>query len=380
MQRSPSKLPGPGTDVPGPDEIGMRAMPACTALEFALALAVGFLAMPAVGASPTGVPGVNNDHGDASQLSLVLDKTAELKERPTRKPIALVAAPSGNPVANTLEVFKSDPASGALGGCDDPLGNTVVLVTAKPGFLCFGPLQGPADVLRSLAPPPLGSCCLAKRRSPFPVVSPGGVNLLSGELFVAFRGGDIDHPEIHADKVRGRDRCTVGDVDCDEQEPLTVVSEHEIGLPFGVGKPLGLVLANNERHEHSAGERQEAYTVDALEAHRPLVVDDRGVLTDLDFSGLIPLVGITYAFDRMLCHLAREPEPRANLMVGELADVELVRFLAGEALAGDPVARIIESLDCASERLCLFSIRQQLNLDGELHPNHYSRIRSDIPG
>src|SRR5436309_3524348 len=41
MLRCPYKHPGSRTDVPSPDEVRMRAMPARATLEFALALAVG---------------------------------------------------------------------------------------------------------------------------------------------------------------------------------------------------------------------------------------------------------------------------------------------------------------------------------------------------
>src|SRR5262252_1744658 len=97
--------PGPRTDVPGRDEIGMRSVPARATLEFALALAIGLLAVPAERASSTGVPRVDIDHGNTRQFGLVVDKTAELEERPSREPIALLAAPSGNPLAYALEVF-----------------------------------------------------------------------------------------------------------------------------------------------------------------------------------------------------------------------------------------------------------------------------------
>ena len=71
--------PGSGTDVPSPDEVSMRAMPAHTTLEFRLALAVGLLAMSALGTCAAGVPRVDRDYGHASQLGLVLHEGTKLE-------------------------------------------------------------------------------------------------------------------------------------------------------------------------------------------------------------------------------------------------------------------------------------------------------------
>ena len=65
--------------------------------------------------------------------------------------------------------------------------------------------------------------------------------------------------------------------------------------PLAWVEPLGLVLAHDEGDDHAAGERQEAHAVDALEAHRPLVVGDRRVLAELGPLRLVPLVGIAHA-------------------------------------------------------------------------------------
>src|SRR4029077_16881562 len=100
MLRCPYKHPGSRTDVPSPDEVCMRAMPARTTLEFALALAVGFLAVLALRTGPAGIPGIDRDHGHPGQLGLVLDEATQLEEGPAREPIALFAALSRDAVAD----------------------------------------------------------------------------------------------------------------------------------------------------------------------------------------------------------------------------------------------------------------------------------------
>src|SRR4051812_39521581 len=109
MLRCPYKHPGFRTYVPSPDEVRMRAMPARTTLEFALALAVGFLAVLALRTGPASVPGINRDHRHAGQPGFVLDKATQLEESPTREPITLFAAPSRYPIADACQVFKANP-------------------------------------------------------------------------------------------------------------------------------------------------------------------------------------------------------------------------------------------------------------------------------
>lgn len=359
--------PGSRTDVPSPDVIRVGDVPAHTAYEFALALAVGFLAVAAFGTGSAGVPGIDHDHGDTCQLGLVLDEATQLEECPTGELVPSVSASSRYPIANTCQVFQADSAIGALGGCHDLLGDAVVLVLAEPGFLPLGPLHRTTDVLRPFALPTLRHRCPPKGRTSLAVVAAGGVDLPTGELLAVFGVGKVRGAEIHAHEVGRRDRRNRGDIDSDQQKPLAIVTEHEVSLALGVGELLCLVLAQHKRDDSPTGKREQAHAVDTLEAHGPLVIDDCGMLAELDLPGLIPLVRIAHALDRVLCHLARQPEPLSHLAVGKLADVELVGFLASEALSGDPVARFVEPFDRGTEALGLFGIGQQLYLDRELH-------------
>src|SRR4051794_21299307 len=97
----------------------MGSVAACLADEFGLALTVGLAAMTTRGAGTAGVARIDDLDRHACQLRLVGQERIELGERPTREPIASVGAPSGNPFANTAEVFDGNPAPGALGLGDD---------------------------------------------------------------------------------------------------------------------------------------------------------------------------------------------------------------------------------------------------------------------
>ena len=70
-------------DVPGSVPIGVRGETAVLAQELALALAIGFLTMPAPGASTAGVARVNLHDRDTRVLRLIHKEAVELVERPT---------------------------------------------------------------------------------------------------------------------------------------------------------------------------------------------------------------------------------------------------------------------------------------------------------
>jgi hypothetical protein len=129
----------PATDVAGGVPIGMGLVAACPAIKPIPALPVGAFAVPALGASLAGISGVHEDHGYIRESRLVADERAELGERPSREPILRVTAPSRDPVADALEVFEGDPASGAFGGLDDLLADDVVLVPAEPSLFTLDP-------------------------------------------------------------------------------------------------------------------------------------------------------------------------------------------------------------------------------------------------
>lgn len=117
---------GESPDIQGGVSVGMIRMPAVFAEEPVLARTIGFLAMPAFGTSPAGVPWVHVDHGDTCQLCFVADERTEWGEAPTAEPVPRVAAPSRDPLPNIGQVFQADGSARAFGGLDDLLRDHVV--------------------------------------------------------------------------------------------------------------------------------------------------------------------------------------------------------------------------------------------------------------
>src|SRR5262249_42321697 len=106
--------PEPSTRFEGGGSVGMGSVPTCLADELGLALSVGLLAMPALRTGSGRVPRVHRHDGDPGPLRLVRQEGIESPERPSREAIPGVGATSRDPLANALEVFKRDAASGAF--------------------------------------------------------------------------------------------------------------------------------------------------------------------------------------------------------------------------------------------------------------------------
>lgn len=145
---------------------------------------------------------------------LVAKEAGELVERPAREPIASVSAPSPDPVANPLEVLKSDTTSGAFGGLDDRLADTVVLVAPEPGFLARQALQ---FLLGSFG-------ALALQSLPLEVVF--AVHVLDGftamALRIVARGGNLGDAQVDAEEVGRLDRFRRFAWKLDVQEVLPI--------------------------------------------------------------------------------------------------------------------------------------------------------------
>ncbi len=121
----------PARDVPGGVDICRSRVPACSADELGLRAPVGLLAVPAHGARPARITRVNGDDRDTGQCCLVLDKRAELRERPALVPVAL-SLPDRGPRPDPRQFFDGDLALRVLGFLNNLFADDMILVTAEP--------------------------------------------------------------------------------------------------------------------------------------------------------------------------------------------------------------------------------------------------------
>lgn len=325
--------------------------------EFALALPVGLLAMPTLGAGSAGVPRVDFDHGDAGERRLVRQEGVELREGPTREPIPCVPASGRNPLANPRQFFDGDSARGALGGLDDRLADHVVLVTAEASLLDGDSLQ---FLLGSFRVPLLESLPLEV------VLPPDILDWLTGVLGPVGIRGDVGDAQVNPKEVPGINRGRFGHVDRAEQVELAPAID-EVGLPLDSSLPFPLVIAADEGDSEPSGQGPQAHLSQPLETQDSLVIADRRVSLEDGTLRLVSLEALDRLGDRANRHLARQPKPLPDFVVGEPVkchlpeDPRLETDLRGERRG------FVEPLHRADQVRLLNCRREQLQLDREFH-------------
>ena len=328
------------------------------AQELGLAWTVGLLAMPADGARPAGIARVHGHDGNTRELGLVLHERSELEERPSRMSVAL-PLPNWCPVADALEVFKSDSPSGAFGVGDDGLADAMVLLFAEPGFL--------ARQFLELFLGALGSFALASLAAGL-VLASNLLDSLAGMHVAIGIDRDVHDTKIDTQEVRRLDLGSIGDVNRHQKEPLSVLAKYEVALALRPTEPLGLVVAHDERNEHPALQGRDTHAVRSLEpdvlTHR---IRDRGVLAKLRTFVFVSLVRFANLGDATDRHVGGKSEPLAKLSVAKLLKLELVGQSPLERNSREPRRGFVESLDSGLEFRGVFEVRQELGLQRELH-------------
>ena len=153
-------------------------------------------------------------------------------ERPTMLDATLCLA-NRYPLADALQVFEGDTASGAFGFRDQPFADGVVNVTGEP----------------SLLPPPLlretlgGLGALGLEPCPeFGVAMAQAVQVPAGVGVTVRVGGNVDDAEVHAEPVSRFVCGGFGHVH-DHGEVEGAVAVDEVNLPADTLEPRGLIPA-----------------------------------------------------------------------------------------------------------------------------------------
>ena len=174
-------------------------MTAGTATERCLARAVAGMNEPAGTTLLARIRSVDHLHPDTTPSGLVLDERTELMERPLVMSLALVTSNRG-PLEDALEVFESNPPLRVLCRANDLLADDVVRVGLKPAFSA-------GDLPQS----PLGRLGAGLLENSFvsAIPLPHLLSGVTGEDLPIARGGDVHHPEIDTEELRGIGRFNV---------------------------------------------------------------------------------------------------------------------------------------------------------------------------
>lgn len=328
--------------------------------ERGLGLPVGLIDRSATRAGPARVARVDCDHGNASQLRLVGDELAELRECPPVHTVAL-ALSGPNPLADVRQVFDGNCKAVAFSRSSDLLRDAVARVLSEPGLL-------PGEFLEA----PLGRLGASG-------LEPGTTlgELLPDALDLCARVGsalaiesDVDDAEVDAEHAIDIDLARVGHVADNRQEPLAP-DEHQVYFAFAEGKQLSLTLAADEWDNFSTIERPDTHSI----GHQPedaIVIGLRRVLAELDQLRIAPVgfmrrVGVSDLGDAADGDLSRNLELSPSSRVPDLMQVELADFAGLEAGHGEEVACLVTTLKRAPEQVSLRLRGLELDVGHQFH-------------
>src|SRR5262245_49463164 len=309
---------------------------------------------------------VNRDNRNARERRLVFKERPPLGETPTA-PLRPLLLPEPGPLADPFNSSRAIPrwVSGAFRS--EWFADDVIRVPAKAGFLARQIPECAANGLRALA---LRFALRRRRRqSPalFVVLLADALQLRAARLVAVRIGSAVLDAEVDADEIGRGPRRSLGQIHGHEQKPLAVLAPEEIALAGLSGESLGLVLADDDRNEDPAFERQQGDSINPLERHQPLVIRDARVLPESRAVGFVPAVGFAGLGDAADGHLSRQSEVFAQLAVVELLKFDLVGRLVAESFAGEPIGGGVEGPHGGGKLLGLIAIRQKLCLQSQFH-------------
>ncbi len=347
---------GPACDHASRVGVSIRRLSAGETSEVVARLPVSLFGVPANAALPRRVARIDEADRDPGALGLVTDLRLKIGEGP-RVQRAPLYPTSPDPLANALEILKSNPAIGAFGTSDDLLGNAVIDVVGEA--LLFSPplLEQPLGALRSLA---LEALTKTKGTAAKTVEMP------AAEVLTTARGRDVDYTDVDAEPAFDLLLFGVWYVHGDEQIPAAI-AKSEIGLTPFVREQRALALTADERNPLAPSDCPEARGLTAPRKNSSVIGDRSERLEDSPLE-FVQLVTVGDLGDAAHDDLRRQVgEGCAAVMVGESVDRKLAKCGRVEREIREPVAGCIRAPKSGFERARLNFAGSKLHLDRQLH-------------
>ncbi len=313
------------------------------------------------GTLPGRVARIDKRDRNAGTLRLVDDEATELGECPIAKPCSF--GPAGrNPAADTLEVLKSQSATGAFSIKNERLRYAVVDMFLEPrlfsGEFAETPLGGFSASLLQAAP--------SLRQ-----LGPDTLNICAGPGATVAIHSKRNDAEIDAKPILGIELGRFRDVASRGQYPLAT-DETEINLALAVGHQSGLMLAHYNGHGDAAfdGPDADGCTV-TDEADYAIVVGLGSVLAEHRRNIAVNLEGICHFGNRADGSLGGQSVAGSQLGIAELVQVELAEHARIKSGFCQPRRGLVAADKRGRQRNRCGLRRNQLNSGYQLHAFKY---------
>jgi hypothetical protein len=346
---------GSPADVNGSDGIGFASERARHAAEVVSGRSIALVNTTAFRTSPGSIAGINKDHPNSSETSLVLDKMPELGKTPRvqRSPLRLS---SRDLRSYPLEVFEGNSALRALSLANEALGDHVVDMPGHPPFLVFALLEKFTSCLRLPGLEPLSDASVAVSQA---------FEMSARVLFSLGISSDVDYTKIDSEPVFGRTRQWLLHVNGSMQIPL-IVSIDQIAFAMAKLEHPPCSLIADERNALSSNHRPNGDCFVEI-PENTVVVGDGAKRFESTPSFLIRLVGTRNLGDSTNYHLSREIEATLHFVIDQLMKLILPKTLAPPSHLAVGVGGLVSPLKRVFERLCLFICGVKLYRNDQPH-------------
>lgn len=308
---------------------------------------------------------IDKQHRDAGTFRLVRNEGAKLCEGPgvQTRPLATLGL---NPPADMRQFFKRNTKAGAFGSRNDHLRDFVVDVFPEAGL--------PSREFAQTAFSRFGAASLQTGFAAGETRADTFDALAAVQRPVAV-GGNIDDAEIDAEPIFGFELLGFGNVAGSGEIPLAA-HEAEIDLALAVGHQTALVLTHHEIDDDAAFDRPDADGGCTLDkADYPIVIGLSGIRAK-DWRSLpTDFEGVSHLGDRPHGSLRRQAEAVAQVVVGDLLQIELAKIPGGETSGRKPCRRLVAAPQGSAQCLGLLGRGQELYGGDEFHRSNIERHR-----
>ena len=323
--------------------------------------AIGFVNTTAYGAGSRRIPWVYQDYGNTCAFRLVLDKVAELEERPTMQCGAL-AATNRNPRTDTLQVFQGYRTLRVFRLRHNLLADAVVDVLRKKSFFTrelFELALGRAHVFGlqfgAQAAVPVTYVIDVAGRVDFSIAVYSNIGYSQVNPQCAF----------HVNGFRFFDFAGSGE---EEHSPI----EPQVAFPLSGLEQFALTLAADERgaNPHIDCLNRDAAILQPPRQNAVIVGDDpRSFEGSPGFA--VEFVGVCDFGDCSYRNLGRQIKPISNIFVASVVQVMLPKDFRFPSIITDELASGIGLLNGSFECVSLFGSGEQFDLGDEFHASNY---------
>ena len=286
---------------------------------------------------------VNSNNFDAGKFGFILNLCSQVCEVPGML-LSPLAFSNPYPVMNSLQVFKGEPATGALSLFNNILGDYVVYILSKAGFFAFAFLHQAFGRLCSFA-----LQFLSKFRLSLPVI----VNLITGKSFSIAVSGNIDNAQVNAQEIIRACLWRLGHINADVEVENTV-SIYKISLPLNAPMLKYPVVAKDEGYVNSIGECFNIDGIGLLEFPDPFIIGNCAVFletVEMFFVGLIAISDFTNHSDSQL---RRKAKLVSSIVIAELMQADLPFGMFGPTDFRNIIAGLVENFHSFKKPLFLF--------------------------